>query len=446
MANIGDVTARLRADVGPYISGMQQAGAANRQFSQSGTETTSRTEQIGIAFQRLERREPTMALRQVRGALTMLSLEAVGATGPLGRMAESIALLGAGSALVLGALAGLAAFVAAVKISERGAEEATKAHEALAAAMEKVLTKSATAAAANAMEAAVTTLEAAQTRLDEVYQHFKETPSDFAKRLQGLQNDVNTASATVDRLRGSFRGVHNELAQNTTDALHQFDVQLQFADLYGRSLAETLQGIQLIPIDLTGLADLNKTGGSVADKFARANTELAQLAAQITKLAQTPQERFRQQMQDIAAVGGLISPETADRASKMAGKELQRALDPSVKEFDDHMSRQMERAGYHAMQALIDGILRGKADFQDIFLSILEAFLSAGLNSVFGKVLGTAGLGGGGGKGFKDVSAMAKFSINVPPAADPITFARDAQWQRAFRETAIVARQSGFRG
>jgi hypothetical protein len=468
MANIGEVTARVRADVGPYVQGMQQARDELGRFTKGVTGATaalgaektalqglgpavttlaapiqdasSRTQQIGIAFERLERREPTMALRQIRGAVSMLALEAVGATGPLGRLAESFALLGVGSAPVLSALAGLAAFVAAVKLSEQGADDARKAHESLAAAMQKVLTKAPAAAAAAELGVAVGHLEEAQERLDNIHQHFKETPKDFQARMQGLQNDVNTAQGVVDKLRDAFDSLHTDRITKATDDLHEFDVELRNTDVYGRSVFDIIASIGAPAIYDLGV----KTEGT-GDKMARLNAELQQLAEQITRAAETPTQRLQRKMEEIAAVGGFISPETADRASKMAGKEFTRAMDPTIKEAGDHMSQQMDRAGYAAMRALIDGMLRGKLDLQDILISLLSDFLSIGLGSLFGGILGGGGLGKAGGKG--GIGAMPKFSMNVqvPAAGNPIAFARDAQWQAALRESILVANRSGFR-
>src|SRR5947207_2220713 len=72
-------------------------------------------ERMAQAFQRLEAREPTMAMRRTRLAIEELSVSALGIQGPMGRLASSFALLAPGGALTLGAVAGLAAIAVEVK-------------------------------------------------------------------------------------------------------------------------------------------------------------------------------------------------------------------------------------------------------------------------------------------------------------------------------------------
>jgi hypothetical protein len=74
-----------------------------------GGATGTLTDRMGNAFQRLEAREPTMVLRRVRGEIEMLAASALGSTGPLGRLAASLAMFGIGSTTGLVAVAGLAA-------------------------------------------------------------------------------------------------------------------------------------------------------------------------------------------------------------------------------------------------------------------------------------------------------------------------------------------------
>lgn len=72
------------------------------------------TDRLGAAFQRLERREPLLVMRQIRGAVDELALSAVGAAGPFGRLAFSLASLGGGP-ILLGAIGGFAALALEVK-------------------------------------------------------------------------------------------------------------------------------------------------------------------------------------------------------------------------------------------------------------------------------------------------------------------------------------------
>ena len=73
------------------------------------------TERLGTAFQRLERREPTLVMRQLRGAVDDMAASAIGASGPVGRLAVSLVGLAPGGAITFGAVGGIAGVVFGMK-------------------------------------------------------------------------------------------------------------------------------------------------------------------------------------------------------------------------------------------------------------------------------------------------------------------------------------------
>lgn len=87
---------------------------------------------LGSAFARLERREPTMAVRQLRVALDELILSTVGMTGPAGRLLATFAGLGLNGPL---ALISIGALAAAYRIATTDTRELEKAHTDLAKAI-----------------------------------------------------------------------------------------------------------------------------------------------------------------------------------------------------------------------------------------------------------------------------------------------------------------------
>lgn len=70
-------------------------------------------------------------LRLAETGMRALAFEAVGIQGPIGRVAEGLLQLGGGSALVLGAVAGIGAIAAAWKLSSQAFDEATKGADEL---------------------------------------------------------------------------------------------------------------------------------------------------------------------------------------------------------------------------------------------------------------------------------------------------------------------------
>lgn len=406
MANIGEVTARLRADVGPYVTGMQQAGVANRDFAITGSQTASRTQQLEVAFQRLERREPTMALRQVRGAIGLLAAEALGATGPLGRMAESLLFLTGGTTLTLGVLAGLAAIGLAIKHLE---------------------------------DVSIDT----SVKIKELRQHLQQlgdaTPEAKFRNQQASIVEINRQIADQSgKLRdaeGRWRGLVTLLGETNSRTIAAAHSVAALKD----KLAE-LRGV-LFNIHEAGIGRMAPiTVKPETDFINRALDSRVRREVMLTNEAER-QRRLREEWLTALRVHVPQPMETSEEFVARVRHELGDLTDKA----DETLSRDMERAGYHAMRSLINGLLRGKTDFQDLFLTILEEFLSVGLGQLFGGIFKAAGLGGGGGGAAQQIGNLGNLVMNVPAASNPIVAARDAQWQEAWRETARVAHASGFR-
>ena len=106
-------------------------------MGRSGHDASSVTDRLGLAFERLEKREPTFAVRRIRMAVEDLSTTAIGATGPLGRLAASFASLIPGGTWTLATIGGVAGLVVEFKklIGQGDAIEATllKANQGFAA-------------------------------------------------------------------------------------------------------------------------------------------------------------------------------------------------------------------------------------------------------------------------------------------------------------------------
>lgn len=105
-------------------------------MGQASTQAGTLTDRLGQAFSNLERREPTMVMRRARLALEELGASAIGAQGPLGRLAVSFASLGTGGGVGLVAIAGLAGIGFEIKtlvgLSDALEKSMTKATDAIA--------------------------------------------------------------------------------------------------------------------------------------------------------------------------------------------------------------------------------------------------------------------------------------------------------------------------
>jgi len=65
-------------------------------------ELPGKFDQLGAAMGRMERREPMMVMRQMRGEIDLAAASALGAAGPMGRFAGTLALFAGGTGLVAG--------------------------------------------------------------------------------------------------------------------------------------------------------------------------------------------------------------------------------------------------------------------------------------------------------------------------------------------------------
>lgn len=106
----------------PELSKTEQAIVHLSSTAQSQVGGMSR---FSAAFSRLEAREPSMALRQLRTNMEGLALSGIGAEGPVGRLGAALGLLGAGTGVGLVALGGIAAITLAIKEQGKAAHETT---------------------------------------------------------------------------------------------------------------------------------------------------------------------------------------------------------------------------------------------------------------------------------------------------------------------------------
>src|SRR5258708_524579 len=117
VANVGDVTVKLQADLGSFTSGMAQAQAE--------------TSRIGIAMAHLEQPAfgATRGLREMEFAMRTVAVQSMGATGGIGNMVAGIAQLSLSGPMMLGVLAAFAAFGLALDSAKKKADELTKSIE-----------------------------------------------------------------------------------------------------------------------------------------------------------------------------------------------------------------------------------------------------------------------------------------------------------------------------
>ena len=250
-----------------------------------------------------------------------------------------------------------------------------------------------------------------------------------AVRLGQADNDLALATATRDILV-SQNAVMQQLANSGSDL---------------SKALRNIEGFQLAP------SGVDAGMQALADGMAQAKAQLDEL--------NKARERFDKEAATAQHPGGVISPLEASqlRGLGIAPNEMQQELDKAGAPLDkatadirDRFSLDMNKVGREGIHALVQGIMDGTNSFLPLLQKILMEFLSAGISDLisgfFGGTLGVAGgaVSSGGSVGI-GAEAGLRMNVHVGPSKDPMSLARDGQWQQALRESLLVARSQGFK-
>jgi hypothetical protein len=104
------------------VPGLKRTGEEIARVAAGATGGLSPIQKLSKAMVLAEGREGSLVLRELRGAVTGLGAEALGASGPLGRLGVTLAEFGIGGGVGLAAVAGIAAIGYAWKKSDEAAQ------------------------------------------------------------------------------------------------------------------------------------------------------------------------------------------------------------------------------------------------------------------------------------------------------------------------------------
>lgn len=400
MATVEEVRARLTADVGQFTSGFQRASATVLNFNQTATSASRRGANI------------------LRGALTGLTLEAASASGSIGRLATGIATFAGISTTslvaILGPLAGIAIGF------KRAAAEAKEFGEEL----ERLRLRN------------VAHLQAiAQS----------ESLEDLRERLRGLMEvraQVQRQLAQPPSIGFGQEG-RNRLLLKESDLTREIAaIQQQMDALHADAARTILDFVENRQVSEFEFAKVMK------DEWA----DMVQSAQRVNELIKERGVLLKQTIGDQQREAANIATANEERAAQ----ELRRAL-KKIKDLGPELNQQMNQLGQDAVRSLVSGIIEGTDNLFDLLASIFKRFLVGSiLDAIFGgaggiaKSVAAAALPGGTGK--VDIPELSpamvgapSFNVNLPPARTPFDQARDADWQRALRESIDVAVSQGYR-
>ncbi len=439
-------------------------------------------------------------LSRVAMAAGLLASQASGTGFIVGRLAAAIGLTAASAPVVIGVLAGIAALVLGYKALTADADAAAEATKKL----ETALAQQARAGQGPAVtrgqnlgqlaaehRAAVQNLHDAQVMAqheraagplgDQVADAEQRVTDALVARHNAMvplidkgQEEINSLKEqgfalthTADQViayRESLDGVPPKLialaaAQERANTTTQFALELAqiqrdiAADFKGNgvlpSLAQQLAAIPAPSVDLT------------VNPWVAWRQSLEALRSPLDDVLDRAQalKAFQEQADKAQHPGGIVGPgEAADlRSLGLDPNEIQQQLDragapldKAVGDIKDRFSEDMGRVGKEGIRALVQGIMDGTNSFLPLLQKILSEFLTAGITDLisgfFGGSLGVAsGAISSGGSVGVGAEAGLRMNVHVGPSKDPMSLARDGQWQQALRESLLVARSQGFK-
>ncbi len=279
--------------------------------------------------------------------------------------------------------------------------------------------------------------------------------------------------------------------------MEELEKALDKLGLHGKVMAAELQ-LALLEARKTML----QTMGGKAGAFAQLGEDVrvlfggdpidAQIAAAKTAIAEASrkfrnEEREREKKEADEANDAMLASRhewhrgmlEASRAFGKEEREIQRMHEHDRREIAKAEEKEAEEAakkvaaaakrateelqeiGLHAMRSFVDGLREGHVQFakivEDLFFSFVEKSIKLPLlgalgiasPSSFGMHVGAMvaeGVAIGANKGSPGPLGLnMTLNVNKSGALTPFDLARDADWQRAYRETALVGHQQGFR-
>jgi hypothetical protein len=370
MAQLDTIVATLRADTAQFESGMQRAG---RQVD--GLRTSS----VGAEH----------GLRVLRSGVVSLALSTTGVDSGIGRIAQALLLLGAGSTAVLGVAAGVAVIAKAYDVMTARAREAAKAQDDLRAAIAKMA-------------------EAARDPAEKLREQLMKGQAEIARLNKEItEREQAIAAREAVGLTGGVARLRDELIKLRSQ---RNALILQIRQLLGGAVT-----LEAVTVDVPP-----RPGGM-----------------------RPPGDLIRSRDFQGGAPG-LPPLRGRDIRFYPTLPEMKTGLDTLQNELEPVVQQMGQLLGHVFAQAMMGGI----TDLKDIFKSILASFLEAGINFAISKSIGGIFHPSGAGGVAASVQGGGQFSVVAPPLPQmihPYDAARMAEWQQLYRETALVANSQGFR-
>jgi hypothetical protein len=352
----------------------------------------------------------------------------------MGTLIEGALLFSSGSVVTLAILAGIAAIAGAMVLLEKGAGDARKATEEL----EKALTSLSKHGAQMAEQIKIADLQDQITALQTQAEQYRKAG------LGGIADELEREIIPLQAQIAIHQTRLIDLARQwNTEVDHRLEKLNEERLAMEEFVLRTTQALEKDQADIGVL--LQKK--DIVDGLNEAYAQMLDLTQ-----GQAAGAVFRSSL----AAGG-IDVTQIDKGVAEALRTITEELDKDAKKSE----AQAKQWGDRIARGLVDGITGNLNALGDLMKAIIEAWISKNIlqpflvslgifsPSTFGMYVGEM-VAAGIGKGFAGAE-LGKLGLNMnlnvqkSGKLSPFDMARDADWQRAFRETSLVAYQQGFR-
>lgn len=489
MADLGDLTLRLRAETQDFRAQLAGASGTVQEFSQQAQTSSERVQNVGNSL--------TFGqgpVRRFEFALASLTTQITGLNPQLERLVSGATLFAAGTEFFLPIVGTIAAVAGAYYLFTHNAAEAAQAQIKVSQEFNKAM-DAVPATTANVTKYAAA-LKDLQGQLDAITAAQKSgiaamlgTPGGFTdpETLRRLHDRAAVLTEELIRMRG-------ELSKTFTgDQLTQFGGELAKAEA---QLAAVRRGVtdetKIRDIGTEALRHYNEQQNFVNDaqrteietsarRLANIQAETAAIREETLVLAANPLLNAPDRLGPMSKIGGLQMPKVPTvtqiipqdqldeinreaaalnaQMDKEAARRLAGGVDTITDDFSAKLDKKLAAIGLSAGRQLIMGLIEGTMSLQQFLektlIDLLATTIMAGFGKLFSSGPGELFSGGGGGGGFLGDFAPSPsatvgtgslhFSVNMPPASNPLAAARDQQWQVFLRQSILGARQDGFK-
>lgn len=377
------VTAQLRADSGQFEQGFKRAEKSVQIFQQ-------RAQGAAIFGGRLQ------------NVLANMAFQAAGVPGPLGKISESMLMFAGGSALVMGVVAGLGLIATAFNKMGEAAEKAEEVARNAAAMFIK---------------------------------HIGAIRGMGEDQRFGIIGRLATLRAELERLQDE------RVAQGFTI----FDKT--------PAMVRAEHAIGELEAALVRL-DASAATSQLPDYFRELDEAVRAAAAGLGTILNPLDDVFQRVEAGPPIPQGILDPDQI-LGPRLTDEELfEKGRKNLLKNMGDaEFHADLKNLGISAGRQFALGIAEGIEDMGDLLkrigLTVLDFFITKGITSLFSGGAGAASTFAG----VPNASVMPSIepmglSINtgaIPPPMTPFDVARDQWWQRALRESFLVARSQGFK-